>query len=358
MVVKIKSPNPDEIWEKWKHRVSSAGNLEKHYKVKGAQFTLDSITAAEYVKRVEKGAIFYFEKSHDIQPTRTKPKEVVQKVPKILKERFFDIRGEVDKSTWKHEMEVPFYSTLKKMECSTCNGTGGIKCSKCNGAGKVKCPKCGGNSANLTCKTCKGEGHLIIEIEVESASGEISKKRSQVQCPDCLGRKTTFCMKCGGQGTVACTYCEGTGKNTCSDCKGYGILYSYQVKPVPFKVVHEEAPVLHSSLDLKGLEQEIGQQIHQTIESVEGILIKQPSKQLAKKFIEPNLGYFDKTLKKTLKNVVKDWKLAETDVEFNIRLPIYLFPVLCLECETKKGKKFKIYCIGSDRKYRIFGRIK
>ena len=72
MAIHIKSPNPDEVWEKWKLKAARSQKLEKYYGIKGAVFNLESITAAEFVKDVNKGAIFYLEKSHDIQVSTKK----------------------------------------------------------------------------------------------------------------------------------------------------------------------------------------------------------------------------------------------------------------------------------------------
>lgn len=357
MAIKIKSPNSDDVWEKWKKRAERSQNLEKHYKVKGAAFTLDSITAAEYVKNVNKGAIFFFEESHDIQPSSQKPESDVKNVPKIQKMRFFEFSGKVDKTKWKYEENVPFFNTLEKIKCTKCSGTGGERCSKCNGSGQLTCTKCKGSTSNLKCDSCDAHGTIDIEVDVIDQNGKSSKKQSQVVCKDCLGKKYEFCMKCSGFGKIGCSYCNGMGVNTCSDCKGYGYKYRYSIKAVPFQESHQRTPKLYSSIEMKGLENEVGQEIQKTIESVEGILLRSPKKEFEQKFIEPNLGFFDKPLKKTLKNVVKDFKNAESNPEISIQLPVYLFPVLCLEAETKKGKKFKVYAIGSDRKFRVFGKI-
>lgn len=357
MAIKIKSPNSDEIWEKWKQSAVKSQNLEKHYGIKGAQFSLENITAAEFVKNVEKGVIFYYEESEDIQPSRSKPEKITQKASKIEKVTFYQFSEKVNKENWKYDEMVPLYNSLEKVACKTCQGSGGIKCSKCNGSGKVVCSSCKGDSSTLKCKTCNGSGTIVIEVEVIDHKGNKTKKQTQVLCKDCLGKKQIICSKCNGYGKVICSYCNGMGVNTCSDCKGFGYLYNYTIGPVPFKESHVHIPKLISSLDMKGLEKEIGLEIQKTIESVEGILIQKPNKELDKKFIEPNLGFFEKPEKKAVKTVIKDWKNAEKNTEINIRLPIYLFPVLCLESETKKGKKFKIYAIGSDRKYRVFGKI-
>ena len=357
MAIHIKSPNPDEVWEKWKLKAARSQKLEKYYGIKGAVFNLESITAAEFVKDVNKGAIFYLEKSHDIQVSTKKPEEIVTIVPKIEKVTFYQFNGKVIKGEWKNNDEVPFFKSLTKVTCSECQGSGGIQCKKCKGTGFQTCSKCKGDKQSLTCKTCDGTGNILFEVVVKNEKGKTEKKQSQVRCPDCKTKKHFHCSKCHGSGKNVCGYCDGLGVNTCSNCKGYGVLYKYSIKPVPFKEEHEATPLVLSSLKLSGLESEIGQEIQKAIETVEGIRINTPKKELSQKFIEPTLGYFDKTIKKVANKVEKEWSIAEKDKHINIRGPIYLFPVLVMNCETRKGKKFQVVCIGSDKKFRVFGQI-
>ena len=60
--VRIKTPNLDEIFEKWKQRAvrSDKKKMEKQFGTKGAIFSLDAISAAEYVKDTQKEAAIYF----------------------------------------------------------------------------------------------------------------------------------------------------------------------------------------------------------------------------------------------------------------------------------------------------------
>ncbi|MBA7530513.1 hypothetical protein ES705_22721 [subsurface metagenome] len=49
--VRIKTPNLDEIFEKWKQRAvrKDKKKMEKQFGTKGAVFSLDAVSAAEYV---------------------------------------------------------------------------------------------------------------------------------------------------------------------------------------------------------------------------------------------------------------------------------------------------------------------
>ncbi len=355
--ISIKSANPDVIWENWKQKNAKAQKLEKHYGVKGAVFKLDNITAAEFVKSVEKAIVIYLEKSIDIEPSKEKIKTEKASVRDVEKEKFYNINGYPIKSDWKGSSEVPFYKTLQKQNCSRCNGLGGVSCKKCEGSKLIPCPDCGGNVEKTKCKACEGTGKVNLEITVINEKQEKTKKNIEVKCNVCMASGKITCAKCGGTGKVSCKYCDGQGIIQCSDCKGYGIFFTYQIKPVPFKKEHESDPVLLSSIKLSGLEKEMGKEIHDAIEQVEAIIIRKPEKDLDQKFIEPSLGYYSKEIGKTVKEASKEWKQSSKKEDINIRLPIYLFPVLVLNCETKKGRTFQVYSLGSDKKFLVFGNI-
>jgi len=101
----------------------------------------------------------------------------------------------------------------------------------------------------------------------------------------------------------------------------------------------------------------MGREIHDAIDLVDAIVIRKPEKDLDQKFIEPSLGYYSKDIGKTVKEASKEWKQASKKEDINIGLPIYVFPVLVLNCETKKGKSFQVYSLGSDKKFLVFGEI-
>ena len=355
--ISIKSANPDVIWEKWKQKNAKTQNLEKYYGVKGAVFKLENITAAEYVKGVEKAIVIYLEKSFDIEPSKEKIKTEKASVKEVEKEKFYNITGYPVKSDWKGSTEVPFYKTLQKQNCSRCNGQGGITCKKCDGTKFVVCPDCGGKAEKTKCKACEGTGKISLEITVINEKQEKTKKTIEVKCNECMGTGKIICARCGGTGKAPCKYCSSLGIIQCSDCNGYGVFFNYQIMPVPFKKEHQSDPIILSSIKLSGLEREMGKEIHDAIEQVEAIVIRKPENELEQKFIEPSLGYFSKEIKNSVKEAAKEWKDASKTNEINIKLPIYVFPVLVLNCETKKGKSFQVFSLGSDKKFLVFGNI-
>ena len=60
--VRIKTPNLDDIFEKWKNSAirKNKKKMEKEYGTKGAVFSLDAVSAAETVKDTMKEAAIYF----------------------------------------------------------------------------------------------------------------------------------------------------------------------------------------------------------------------------------------------------------------------------------------------------------
>ncbi len=313
--VRIKTPNLDEIFEKWKQSAvrSDKKKMEKQFGTKGAIFSLDAISAAEYVKDTQKEAAIYFAiKKTEGELAKDTDEETVL-APKVGRETFYSFKaqGKINKSDWKGDEIIPTYETLQPIPCKKCNGKGYIE---------------------SKCKTCKGTGK--IEEQLQVLTGEEQKKEVK-----------PFSYSCG-----VC-YGTGTSKEQCKDCGGHKNLYKYQVLPVPFKTVITGIPVLHSSA-LTKYEKEIERDLHQMIEEVEGIKFND-FKELESKS-EASLGYWNKNIKKTISSAGSDYKDYSKDKEAQITTQIYLFPMIQMFCETKKGAKFEIYSLGSANKFMTY----
>ena len=93
--IKIKTPNLDEIFEKWKQRSvrQDKKKMEKQFGTKGAIFSLDAVSAAEYVKDTQKEAAIYFaiKKTVGAVPKGTEDKTVL--APKVPRETFYSFKG-------------------------------------------------------------------------------------------------------------------------------------------------------------------------------------------------------------------------------------------------------------------------
>ncbi len=150
-----------------------------------------------------------------------------------------------------------------------------------------------------------------------------------------------------------CGACYGTGNKTepCKECGGHKNMYKYDILPVPFKTIVTGIPILHSSAQTK-YEKEIGDGLHKMIEDVEGIKFSE-FKELESK-AEASLGYMNKNISKTIGAARSDYKKHEKDKEAQITSQIYLFPMIQMFCETKRGSKFEIFSLGSGNKFMIY----
>ncbi len=311
--VRIKTPNLDDIFERWKQKAARTQRkiMEKQFGTKGSVFSLDAISAAEYVvPPALKGAAIYFSIQKTVSAS-TKKEENLVSAPRLGRETFYLFRGKVNKEIWKGGAEVPMYDSIKTVSCKNCRGNGYIE---------------------DKCKTCKGTGKIAEDWNV--ITGEAQKKE-----------KKTFEYPCGD--------CFGTGKlqYPCKECGGHKNLYKYGILPVPFQTVVSGLPILHSSLQTK-YEKEIGKDLQVLIEKVEAIKFGN-FKDLNDK-AEGSLGYWDKNVKKTINTAGNDYKKFEKDKETKIVSQIYLFPMIRLNCATKKGKKFEIYSLGSEANFFVY----
>ncbi|MBN1214855.1 MAG: hypothetical protein JXA99_05365 [Candidatus Lokiarchaeota archaeon] len=309
----IKTPNLDDIFEKWKqdtNRKNKKG-LEKQFGTKGAVFSLDVISAAETVKDTMKEAAIYFAIKKTIEPVKEGEKEETVKADRVSRIIFYNFKKDVIKDNWDGEELVPFYNTLKTKSCPKCNGRG---------------------YHETKCKTCDGKGKISTKITVfEDEEKNKIKKDFEYPCNNC--------------------FAIGNFKETCKECNGSKNLYTYNIKAVPFKRVVSGQPVLHSSAKTK-YEKEIEKDLHQLIDQVEGIKFND-FKELSNK-AEASLGYWNKNIKKTINMAGTDYKTYEKDKDTKIETKIFLFPMIQMFCETKKGKSFEIYSIGSDKKFIVY----
>ncbi|MFX1343530.1 MAG: hypothetical protein ACFFBC_01250 [Promethearchaeota archaeon] len=315
MSVRIKTPNLDDIFEKWKQKASRTDRkkMEKEFGTKGAVFSLDVISAAEYVKDTMKEAAIYFAVKKSLGPAPKGKKESTVTAPRVGREQFYSFKGagKINKEEWKGNEIVPQFESIQSVPCNTCKGKGYLE---------------------NKCKTCKGTGK--IEENLNVLVGEEQNKE-----------KKPFTYPCGA--------CYGTGTRTepCKDCGGHKNLYKYEELPVPFQTVITGVPILHSSAQTK-YEKEIGDDLHKMIEDVEGIRFSD-FKELDSK-AEASLGYWNKNIKKTITSAGSDYKTYEKEKDAQITSQIYLFPMIQMFAETKRGKRFEIYSLGSGTKFMVY----
>ncbi|MFX1277548.1 MAG: zinc finger-like domain-containing protein [Promethearchaeota archaeon] len=315
MSVRIKTPNLDEIFEKWKQKAvrTDRKKMEKQFGTKGAVFSLDAISAAEYVKDTMKEAAIYFAVKKSLGPAPKGKEENLVIAPRIGRVQFYSFKGSVkiDKENWKGDELVPQFESIQAVPCKNCRGKGYLE---------------------NKCKTCKGTGKIEETITVLVGEEQTKEKKN-------------FLYPCGA--------CYGTGNRTepCKECEGHKNMYKYETLPVPFKTVVTGVPILHSSAQTK-YEKEIGDDLHSMIEDVEGIRFND-FKELESK-AEASLGYMNKNISKTISAARNDYKRHEKDKDSQITTQIYLFPMIQMFCETKKGSKFELYSLGSGNKFMTY----
>ncbi|MHA1436894.1 MAG: hypothetical protein ACTSPD_04915 [Promethearchaeota archaeon] len=311
--IHIKTPNLDAIFEKWKNSMirKNKKKMEKEFGTKGAVFSLNAISAAEYVKSNMKEAAIYFAIKKTITSATGKDLIVVS-APNLSRETFYTFQGKkINKQNWKGKDKVPIFESIKAIPCKKCGGKGYLE---------FKCTKCGG----------KGKISEVWNVIV----GEEQKKM-----------KKNF--------NYSCNICYGTGKirEMCKQCNGYKNEYQYSILPVPFKTIVSGIPILHSSARTK-YEKEIEQGLHNLIKEVDGIKFND-FKTLESK-AEASLGYWNKNIKKTINSAKNDYQNYQKDENTKIISQIYLFPMIQLFCETKRGNKFEIYSLGSANRFMIY----
>lgn len=354
MPITIKSPNPDDVFARYL-RIANKSDVEKAYAVKGAVFDLDKISAAECVQNVTKGSVFYFQYKTEIKPA-AKGKDDKQEVDVVKADRidFFDFgTAVVDKEKWKKkEDKVPGFETIQEVNCPKCAGNGYLKCD-CGGSGTVKCGKCQGKGT-IDDARCKGKGTQEVEITYYDGAMNKNRVRKSYQCPECFGAGKLTCTECNGQGTLPCKRCGGRKGQTCKECGGVGKYYSYNLIPVPYKAVSGLDVAIFPSLKLGKFEKEMGQELGEILEKSDAIAIKDV-KDLNQKIIEPTLGFFDGQVKSAMNNCAKEFSSLEKGKDTTPKYPIWVFPMIIMECGTKKGNGYQIYAIGTEKSFIVKG---
>ncbi len=356
MAITIKAPNADDIFVRYL-RIANKKDVEKAYAVKGAVFDLDKISAAESVQNVTKGAVFYFQYKTEIKPAaKSKEDEQEVAIPKADRIDFFDFgTAVVDKEKWKRkEDKVPGFKSIHEVNCSKCGGNGFLKC-ECGGAGEMKCNKCQGKGT-IADSYCKGEGKLEVELTVYDGSMNKNRVRKSYQCPDCFGAGNLTCPECNGAGKIVCKRCGGKKGQVCKECGGAGKFYAYSMIPVPYRAVSGLDVCIFPSLKLGKFEKEMGQELEEILEKSDAISVKDV-KDLNQKFIEPTLGYFDGQVKSAMNNAQKEFSSLEKNKDTKPKYPVWVFPLLILECATKKGSSYQIYAIGTEKSFIVKGTL-
>jgi len=346
----VKSPNTDEVFEKWINKMK-AKDLEKKFKIKGVTFHKTNISTAESVQKVEKYTAFYFESEKKVE-TSSATEEKRTDVKSVGKVKFYEFTGQIDSEKWKDKSEVPLFETLDPVNCEKCKGTGYINCKKCKGDRLVSCKKCRGKGT-VHCKDCDGTGTKEIQVNILKNGKEKIKKKIKYNCPSCFGTGNLECKTCGGTGKVPCPDCKANARYRCDKCKGYGHFYKYSLGTVPFKETGAIVPHLFFRADV---EKELGYRLSNAISQVEGIQIRDVKK-LNEAEITAQLGFeLDANAKKMMNNTRQTFENLQKSKMDKPQYPISIFPVLELDIITPKKNKFKLFSIGSEMGFSVFDR--
>ncbi|MEM2133807.1 MAG: hypothetical protein Q6366_004655 [Candidatus Freyarchaeota archaeon] len=342
----MKSPTADDVFKKWLER-ADLGKLEKAFSVKHVKFERSNVSASESVKNVEKHAVFFFHSKIEPSISKEAEKKLVD-IDELRKVTFYDFGNkQVDLVEWKDKNLVPLYSSIREVSCSECNGKGFIACDKCKGSGTLECKKCKG-TGSLTCDACKGEKKLHLKLKVITAEGKKTDIEMPYNCDLCGGVGTIYCDNCAGTGKIDCDKCHGGTKNPCKKCKATGTLFEYTIGPVPFK------PAVIPKLFFRPeFEKYLGKVIDKEFANIEGIVIRD-YENLTEKELTPQLGFFNKEVEDKMKKTRDTFKELEKKAAKGgekPEYPIYVYPLLKLDVESPRGKKFTIFSIGTERGY-------
>jgi len=116
--------------------------MEKEFGTKGAVFSLDAVSGAEYVKDTMKEAAIYFAVKKSLGPAPKGKEENTVTAPRVGREQFYSFKGsgKINKEEWKGNEIVPQFESIQAVSCKTFRGKGYIenKCKTCKGTGKIE----------------------------------------------------------------------------------------------------------------------------------------------------------------------------------------------------------------------------
>ena len=354
--MQLLTPDADEVFSKFIQQTDDK-KIKKFFGV-----DKPAITAAEYVKNVDKSGFFFF--SSQIDPKEAKSisekdlKSWEVSAEKISKEKFYSFKDAVDESKWKGKDKVLMSANIKKITCERCKGKGFKSCDKCKGKMTVSCNDCKGKGGSK-CNKCE-KNDLIVEIEVieVDSNGKESKKSLKIDeliCNNCLGTKESRCRTCNGTGTVLCHECQGKGNFLCDECKGAGFSYRLYEGVVPIKIKGKSIPNTFTTKRDKWMldDKELSSKIEAAETFEFNSLDKFNESEFEDLFGVPKL---DKDLLNLIEDTRKHFSSLEKDFKKRKAAEKPLFPIdlvilLRLQVESQKGKKCDVYALGTINKW-------
>ncbi|MEM4447307.1 MAG: hypothetical protein QXP17_02885 [Candidatus Jordarchaeales archaeon] len=339
----LKPPSPDEVFSIWVSGMRD-DEVEELFARKDMPFDRSSVSAAEFVKEVDRKIAVFFMSKVETESLESEKKE--SNYEGLLKVKFYEFpKGKVSPEL-KLDSRLPMFNSLEKVECSECAGKGYLECDKCGGKGTLPCSECG-ESGEVSCDECDGSKEITLTLSVIS-NGEEVEKELKIQCPTCFGSGKVVCGKCGGLTKLVCNECEGDGKFPCKKCKGAGIVFSYSISPPP--VSGKKAYLIYSKPEI---DEALSEMLVDKISQLEAVKVND-YKQLNKDDLEALLGFYNKDVDSKASRARKLFaeleKKADKTGETPL-YPIYIFPIVRLDVETVKGKRIQVFAVGGEKNY-------
>lgn len=354
--MRLLTPDADEVFGKFIQQTDNK-KVKKFFGIDKS-----AITAAEYVKNVDKSGFFFFTSKVDPKGAKSIKKKDLKSMEisakKISKERFYSFKESISESAWKGKDKVLLSNRIKKITCDKCNGKGFKPCDKCKGKTSITCEDCKGKGS-YKCNKCDNEDFSIeIEvIEVDSKGKERKKilKLDNYVCGNCLGAKEIKCKTCNSHGTIVCYECYGKGKITCSACGGVGFSYEVFEGVVPIKIEGKQIPHTFTTKRDKWMLND--KELSTKIDSAETYSFKNLDNFKDNEFEELyGVPKLDKDLQKLIEETKKNFESLEKEFKKGKGSERPLFPIdlvilLRLQVESQKGKKCDVYALGTKNKW-------
>jgi len=341
----LKPPSPDDVFSRWVNGMRD-DEVEALFARKDMPFDRSSVSAAEFVKEVDRKIAVFFMSKIETGGVEAEKKE--SNYEGLLKVKFYEFPKGKASSELKLESRIPFFDSLEKVECSECDGTGYIECDKCGGKGTLPCDKCG-QSGELSCDECEGSKEVTLTLSVISDGNEVEREL-RIHCPTCFGSGKVVCGKCGGLAKLVCNECGGDGKFPCKKCKGAGVIFTYKVSPPP--ISGKKSYLIYFKPEVDSV---LSEMLEEKVSQLEAVKINN-HEQLNKSSLEAMLGFYNKDVDSKASRARKLFaeleKKADKTGETPI-YPIYIFPILRLYVETAKGKGIQVFAAGGEKNYTI-----
>ena len=342
----INFPNPEEIFAKWLE-VAEDKLLSKRYKSYASKSL--SISIPETIKESELTvfALLQIEERpaemDSYEPKATVPMKDLKKY-----DPFWEFDDQIERNDWKGKMFVRHWSSIKPHNCVNCGGKGYVAC-ECSG-GYMSCRDCKGK-LTVPCTNCAGKGSFKEKIDIKHGiTGKIRQEEIGFKCSICYGTNTLRCPSCHGSNKIPHSTCGGTGQIQCKDCKGTGQVVDIMEEPVPIRRTVYDTYV--TEYDKSAYHDKIG-------EALKGVKHKLPRFEIQDeahihiKYLEDFLPAITKSAEKVISKVLKSIDdLNKSKIE-NWYPPILIFPGLKVTCQTNKGYKFDIICVGDSKNYNV-----